>query len=98
MKSGKPENKENSVLTDDVIKALLNYPSLEKVFNYQHPQNKERTKQKMQTTVTELERIVRRGRKNESERAVKVITAYRTAIKFLDELEEIRNRQAKSSK
>lgn len=79
----------------EVIEALLKYPSLEKVFDKSAPDNYSKTKQKLKAAITDLERVIRRGTKLDSEKAEKIITAYRTALSFLDELEQIRQQQAK---
>lgn len=79
----------------ELIEALINYPSLESVFDPNVPPGFTEIKRKMQATVTTLERVIRRGGKRDAERAVVVVAAYRTAINFLGELETIGKNQAK---
>lgn len=76
------------------IETLLYYPSLEKVFDREQPQNLSDMKQKMQVTVTELERVVRRGTRAEAEKASAIIAAYQTTVGFLEELERLRKGQS----
>ena len=79
----------------EVIKSLLNYPSLEKVFDQADSRGLSAIKQKMQSTVDDLERVIRRGTKEDAEKAVKVVEAYKTVLGFLDELENKRQAQAR---
>lgn len=77
----------------EIIEALLKYPSLEKVFDGSVPDGYEKTKKKMSNVVAELERVIRRGTKQDAEQANKIVEGYKTALKFLEELEDIRRRQ-----
>ena len=74
----------------EIIESLFKYPSLEKVFDREDSEKLSAMKQKMQATLEDLERVVRRGAKEDAAKAAKVIAAYQTALKFLDELETIR--------
>lgn len=89
----KPE--EISRETLEVIEALLKYPSLEKTFDAKQPENFVKTKQRMEAVVVELERVVRRGKQRDAERAKKIAEAFKISLNFLDELDRIRRRQAK---
>ena len=94
MKRSQPKTSEK--LTDEereTINALLHYPSLDKVFDQNEPQSLVEMKQKMRSTITELERVVRRGSQTEAEKAARIIEAYQTTLRFLDELERRRNSQ-----
>ncbi len=85
-------------LTDEereTIESLLRYPSLERVFDQNQPHNLADTKKKMQSNIAGLERTIRGGAKTDAERAAKIVAAYQTTINFLDELEQMRNNQAK---
>lgn len=79
----------------DTIETLLNYPSLEEVFAENAATGAEKIKQKMLSTVADLERVVRRGSKEEAEKASKITAAYQTTLSFLDELEQRRNSRTK---
>ena len=81
--------------TSEIIKSLLNYPSLEKVFDDSDSQNLSVMKRKMQSTIDDLERVIRRGTREDAEKAAKVVKAFQTVLSFLDELEELRQCQAK---
>ena len=74
----------------EIVESLFKYPSLEKVFDREDLTRLPVTKQKMQATLADLERVVRRGAKVDAARAATVIAAYQTALKFLDELETLR--------
>jgi len=52
-------------------------------------------KQKMQSTIDDLERVIRRGTKDDAEKAARVVEAYKIVLGFLDELETARRAQAK---
>ena len=69
---------------------LLKYPSLENMFDADQLRNLPKTKRNMEQTISELERSVRRGTKEEAEKAARVIEACKTTLNFLRELEEIR--------
>ena len=71
------------------IETLINYPNLERAFGG-GASGAENIKQKMRQTVTELERIIRRSVQSEADKAVRIINAYQTTLKFLDELEQLR--------
>lgn len=79
----------------EIIETLLKYPSLEKVFDPTAPDGYEKTKKTMNSVIAELERVVRRGTKQDAEKAEKIIEAYKTALKFLDELEDLRRKSIK---
>lgn len=79
----------------EIIEALLKYPSLEKVFDGKLSDGYEKTKKTMSNVIAELERVIRRGTKQDAERAEKIVEAYKTALKFLEELEELRRQQAR---
>jgi len=78
----------------EIIKSLLNYPSLEKVFDQTDLRKQPEMKQKMQFTIDDLERVIRRGTKDDAEKAARAVEAYKTVLGFLDELENMRQAQA----
>lgn len=90
-------SKSEKITTEEleVIEALLKYPSLEKVFDNNSPAAYEKTRHKMNAVVVELERVVRRGTKQDAEKAEQIIEAYTTALNFLGELEQMRKQQSK---
>ncbi len=78
----------------ETIKSLLNYPSLEKIFDQADWRSPAAMKQKMQSTVDDLERVIRRGTKDDAEKAARAAEAYKTVLSFLNELENARQAQA----
>lgn len=77
-------------LTDaerELVETLLNYPSLEKIFDSGAPHNQAKIRQNMQARISELERVVRRGSRAEAEKAARVVEAIQTTLRFLDELD-----------
>jgi hypothetical protein len=80
----------------ETIESLVNYPSLERAFEQENAQTTgaEKIKQKMEGSVAEFERVLRRGARAEAERAERILTAYKTTLAFLDELEQMRKNQA----
>lgn len=78
----------------EIINSLLNYPSLEKIFDPNDRRKLAEMKRKMQSTIDELERVIRRGSKDDAEKAAGTIEAYQTVLNFLDELQTARQAQA----
>ena len=96
MKGFKPDTQtEMSEAEKEAVKSLLKYPSLEKVFDPNQPQTVAETKKRLQISLTELERVVRSGTKQDAEKAAQIVAAYQTTINFLDELERLRKNQPK---
>lgn len=95
MNSFNPKTDKSTPEEIETIEALLKYPSLEKVFDAAAPDSYEKTKRTMNGVIAELERVIRRGTKQDAERAEKILEAYRTALNFLDELENIRRKQSR---
>lgn len=96
MRNFKTENAAN--LTDEekeTIESLLKYPSLEKVFDQNQPNNLAEIKRKMNATISELERVIRSGSKDEAEKATEIAAGYRVTLNFLNELENLRKNQSK---
>lgn len=79
----------------EVIKSLLNYPSLEKVFEAADGRNLTATKEKMRLTIDDLERVIRRGTKDDAEKAAAAVKSFQTVLSFLDELESLRQANSK---
>lgn len=73
----------------ELIETLVKYPSLESVFNQNAPTAFAEIKQTMQVTLSDLERVVRRGEKSDAERAATAAAALQTTMNFLNELEKI---------
>ena len=73
----------------ELIETLIKYPSLEDAFDRTSTAGFAEIKQKMQATITNLERVIRRGGKSDVERATIVVAAVQTVISFLGELEKI---------
>ena len=96
MKGFKPETP--VALTEaekDVIAELLKYPALEKVFDPNRLQEVVETKKRLQASLVEFERVVRRGSREDAGKAAQIIKAYQTTLDFLDELERKRKNQPK---
>lgn len=83
-------NLNTNTAESELIESLFKYPSLETVFNTTGTPQLAAMKRRMQTTVDDLERVIRRGTREDAGKAVKVVEAYRITVKFLDELETIR--------
>ena len=80
-------------LTDEekaLAAALVHFPLLEEVFDQNNGQNLAAIRQKMLATITELERVVRRGSPMEAEKSSRIVQAFQTTLDFLDELEHRR--------
>lgn len=75
----------------DIIKSLLNYPSLDKIFS--DAANLSATRKQMRSTIDDLERVIRRGTKDDAEKAAAAVKAFQTVLNFLDELENLRKQQ-----
>lgn len=86
MKQSEPNQKISPEVLE-IIESLFKYPSLEKVFDPLDEKRYSELKQKMQATVSDLERVVRRGSNDDAAKAAKVIEAYRTSLKFLEDLD-----------
>ena len=96
MKQSKSNQAENPNAEEiETIKSLLNYPSLEKVFDGSDSRSQSEMKRKMQSTIEDLERVIRRGTKDDAEKAARALEAYKIVLGFLDELENARRAQAK---
>jgi pantoate kinase len=83
-------NRKISLEEAELIESLFKYPSLEAVFDSKDASQLAVMKRKMQATVDDLERVIRRGTKEDAGKAAKAVEAYRIALNFLDELETIR--------
>lgn len=86
---------ELSAAKAETIKSLLNYPSLERVFDPHNADNLSALKQKMRATIDDLERVVRRGSKTDAERAAIAVEAIQTTLHFLEEIESARQSKTK---
>ena len=94
--AGRTTNQQSPATTGaagaDDLSALFNYPSLGQLFD-------ERTgetalaamRTRLASTITNLERVVRQGSKEDAERAMRIIRAYNTTLEFLTELERLRD-------
>lgn len=90
----KPVQNEPSAAEIEVIEALLKYPALESVYDRNAAAGFSGIRQRMQATLTDLERVVRRGDRASAERAARIVTAYNTTLAFLNELERIGKNQS----
>ena len=83
-------SKTNAIVSpeeQELIEALLKYPSLEKVFAPEDVRQFQAMKRKMQATLNDLERVVRRGSQEDAAKASKVAEAFQISLNFLDELD-----------
>ncbi len=83
-------SKPNAIVSpeeQELIEALLKYPSLEKVFAPEDVRQFQAMKQKMRATLNELERVIRRGSQEDAAKAAKVAEAFQSTLNFLDELD-----------
>lgn len=87
--AGEPTDQER-----ETIAALVNYPSLERAFAENVAGGAEQIKRKMAQSVADFERVVRRGAQAEAEKAARILTAYKTTVAFLEELEAMQKKQA----
>ena len=94
MKSDVTPNANLTAEEAEIIRSLLKYPALEKVFDGA-PGGFAKTREKMTATVADLERVMRRGAREDAEKAAVIIAAYQTALGFLDEIEVRRKQVAK---
>lgn len=74
--------------------SLVNYPNLERLFEKPDFAALEEMRARLKRTVQSIERVLRHGSGEESERAVRAAAAYRTVLELLDELQQ----QARSNK
>ena len=74
--------------------SLVNYPNLERLFEKPDFAALEEMRARLKRTVQSIERVLRHGSGEESERAVRAAAAYRTVLDLLDELQQ----QARSNK
>ncbi len=79
----------------ETIKSLLNYPSLERIFDAEAAHNLFAIKLKMRSTIEELERVVRRGAKNDADKAARAVKGLQTTLDFIAELEKSRQTPSK---
>jgi hypothetical protein len=79
----------------ETVEALVNYPSLERAFAETGQAGAQKIRRKMLESIAEFERVVRRGARAEAERADAILTAYKTTLGFLDELEEMQKNQSR---
>jgi hypothetical protein len=77
------------------LSSLFNYPSLGRLFDGANPQALDEMRARLARTSQDLERVIRRGTKEDADRATRAARAYSVTLGFLDALEKIRNEMAK---
>jgi hypothetical protein len=77
-------------LTEADITALTHYPTLAKLFDGANLEGIATMKTKLNLTIQNLERVVIRGSRTDSEQAQIAVTAIRNALDFLELLEQMR--------
>ena len=70
----------------ELIEYLYNYPTLEQLFDRSDTSRFNLMRQRMDATVRDLERVIRRGTAADAARATVAAEAFQTALKFLEEL------------
>jgi cell fate (sporulation/competence/biofilm development) regulator YlbF (YheA/YmcA/DUF963 family) len=76
------------------ISKILNYPSLDKLFDENNPNALAEIRGKFGKTQEDLERVIRQGSKEDAEKAGKVSRAIKITLDFLDNLEELKQQSA----
>lgn len=81
--------------TQEDLAALFNYPSLGRLFDSQTGASElAAMRERFAATIQNLERVQRQGSQTDATRAARIVEAYRTTLKFLDELEQLGKNQA----
>jgi cell fate (sporulation/competence/biofilm development) regulator YlbF (YheA/YmcA/DUF963 family) len=76
------------------ISKILNYPSLDKLFDENNPNALAEIRGKFGKTQEDLERVIRQGSKEDAEKAGRVSRAIKITLDFLDNLEELKQKQS----
>ncbi len=74
---------------EDIAK-ILNYPSLDKLFDDNNPNALADIRVKFNQTKQDLERVIRQGSKIDAEKADKTMKALNITLDFLANLEELK--------
>ncbi len=74
---------------EDIAK-ILNYPSLDKLFDDNNPNALADIRVKFNQTKQDLERVIRQGSKIDAEKADKAMKALNITLDFLANLEELK--------
>jgi hypothetical protein len=77
-------------ITIEDIAGILNYPSLDKLFDEQNPTALADIRAKFDKTRQDLERVIRQSSKEDAEKAGVTMRAINTTIEFLANLEELK--------
>jgi cell fate (sporulation/competence/biofilm development) regulator YlbF (YheA/YmcA/DUF963 family) len=81
-------------ITIEDIAKILNYPSLDKLFDDHNPNALADIRVKFNQTKQDLERVIRQGSKIDAEKADKTMQALNITLDFLADLEELKRQAA----
>ncbi len=73
------------------LSSLFNYPSIGQLFSETDLHSLQKFRAKMNQTFEDLERVIRRGSKEDAEKARRVADAIKITLEFLSTLEQARN-------
>lgn len=76
------------------LASIFNYPHLGQLFEGDLAEPLEEMRARFARTSQELESIVRRGAREEADRAARALRAYSVAAELLSELEQMRKRKS----
>jgi hypothetical protein len=88
--SNSPNQISSFGITIEDIAKILNYPSLDKLFDEHNPNALAEIKVKFDKTQQDLERVLRQGSKEDAEKADKTLKALKVTLDFLAHLEELK--------
>jgi hypothetical protein len=77
-------------ITIEDIAAILNYPSLDKLFDEKNPNALADIREKFAKTEQDLERVIRQGTNEDAAKAEKAISAIKITLEFLVKIEELK--------
>jgi hypothetical protein len=77
-------------ITIEDIAAILNYPSLDKLFDEKNPNALADIREKFAKTGQDLERVIRQGTNEDAVKAEKSISAINITLEFLVKIEELK--------
>lgn len=91
MKKAEKDNKtEFTEEEKELIRKLLEYPSIENAFASGMPLKKLQTVQRLNSVIENLERVVRRGSQSDAEKAKRAAESCRITLNLFGEIEQLR--------
>lgn len=85
-----PNETEKAELSREEMAKLFNYPSIGELFSESDPRRLNEFFARLSATRENLERVIRYGNREESERASKAANAVNVTIEFLENLQKMR--------